>query len=213
MATRVGQYSCTRWTTVQVHHTVHHNMEMLAKIGKADSGLAANQGRVVFVNTAQRARINFFMRRSKTGTYYTGVRHLRPGCAYICMCNLEDIVDVQFTVYTEPMPGWDYTLDNYQVDFEGNCAAIVSLYAANCTPRADATISDTLTLQELCVRQVPRAFVRQIQSEPELCTRFRHTNVIVESTDTGNRRYTCSRPDVHGRYLNYNYSPPQEASL
>jgi hypothetical protein len=94
-------------------------MEMLAKIGKADSSLAENQGRVVFVNTAQRARINFFMRRSTTGTYYTGVRHLRPGCAYICMCNLEDIVSVQFTVYTEPMPGWEYTLDNYQVDFEG----------------------------------------------------------------------------------------------
>jgi hypothetical protein len=74
MATRVGQYTCTRWTTVQVQHTVHHNMEMLAKIGKADSSLAENQGRVVFVNTAQRARINFFMR-----SFYTpGQPNPRP---------------------------------------------------------------------------------------------------------------------------------------
>ncbi len=104
---------------MQVPHTVHHNMEILAKIGEADSRLAANQGRVLFVNTAQRARIDFFIRRSKPGTFYHGVRHLRPGCAYICMCNLDDIVSVQFAVYTEPMPGWDYSMDNHQVDFEG----------------------------------------------------------------------------------------------
>ena len=178
-------------------------MDLWSKIATADANLPLDTSRLVFVNTAERGKLELWMYTNNRNVMYRAVRHYRQGCTYICFCGVQDVSHLQITVLTQQGHHGPYTMHDFQTDTYANSMMNVSLYANNCSPRADALTSETMWAATLQTRGIPEELKFQCRNEPGLTLRFRFPPVRMVNVRTGEQFLSCKYPGQHGALLDY----------
>ena len=166
-------------------------MDLWSKIATADANLPLDTSRLVFVNTAERGKLELWMYTTNRNEVYRAVRHYRQGCNYICFCGIEGVSHLQVKVLTQQGHHGPYTMHDFQSDVYKNTIVNVSLYATNCSPRADSLTSETFRAATLQTRGISEDVKFQCRNEPELTLRFRFPPVRMVNIRTGEQFLSC----------------------